>query len=106
MYILGISAFYHDSAAVCKDGHIVAAAEKRRFTRKSMMLVSILCHSILSERSKYIALKIESVVFYENPLLNLSVPGNLFSVCTKGFTSFAKSMPIWIKKNYFKTSFN
>ena len=52
MYILGISAFYHDSAAcLVKDGEIVAAAQEERFTRKNTtMHFSIQCNSVLPER--------------------------------------------------------
>ena len=45
MFILGISAYYHDSAAcLLKDGEIIAAAQEERFTRKSMMLLSTKCN--------------------------------------------------------------
>ena len=58
MYILGISAFYHDSAAcILKDDEIIAAAQEERFTRKSMMLDFELRNSILRKRQKYLQVK-------------------------------------------------
>ena len=54
MYILGISAYFHDSAGcLIKDGKTIAAAQEERFTRKNTTQVSKARHKILFERSKY-----------------------------------------------------
>ena len=76
MNILGISAFYHDSAAaLVRDGDIVAAAQEERFTRKKHD------HQFPSNAVDYCldasgitAEQLDYVVFYEKPLLKLSVP--------------------------------
>jgi carbamoyltransferase len=53
-HILGISAFYHDSAAaLVRDGEIVAAAQEERFTRRKVMLGFLTCSCLLSSRSQY-----------------------------------------------------
>ena len=71
MYILGISAFYHDSAAcILKDGEIIAAAQEERFTRKKHD-ASFPHNAILYclKEAKLKSEKIDSVVFYEKPFI-------------------------------------
>ena len=71
MYILGISAFYHDSAAcITKDGEIVAAAQEKRFTRKKHD-ASFPCHAIkyCMQEAQIDAEQIDNVVFYEKPFI-------------------------------------
>ncbi len=105
MYILGISAFYHDSAAcLLKDGHIVAAAQEERFTRKKhdADFPYYAIQFCLSE-ANISALKIESVVFYEKPFVKFErLLETYLAFAPKGFTNFTKSMPIWIKEKLFQ----
>ena len=71
MYILGISAFYHDSAAcVLKDGEIIAAAQEERFTRKKHD-AGFPHHAILYclKEAGIAASEIDNVVFYEKPFV-------------------------------------
>ena len=107
MYILGISAFYHDSAAcLLKDGEIVAAAQEERFTRKKHD-AGFPTHAIqycLMEAG--IAAKdIDNVVFYEKPFVKFErLLETYLAFAPKGFTSFAKAMPVWIKDKLFQKS--
>ena len=72
MYILGISAFYHDSAAcLLKDGEIIAAAQEERFTRKKHDADFLVMQSTTVKRGYLAAKDIDNVVFYEKPLLSL-----------------------------------
>ncbi|MDA8836095.1 carbamoyltransferase [Candidatus Pelagibacter bacterium] len=107
MYILGLSAFYHDSAAcILKNGKIIAAAQEERFTRKkhyagfphNAILYCLKEAQINSE-------KIDSVVFYEKPFLKFErLLETYLAFAPKGFTSFAKAMPAWIKDKLFQKS--
>ena len=107
MYILGISAFYHDSAAcLLKDGEIVAAAQEERFTRKKHD-AGFPTHAIqycLREagiEAKYI----DNVVFYEKPFVKFErLLETYLAFAPRGFTSFAKAMPVWIKDKLFQKS--
>ena len=107
MYILGISAFYHDSAAcLLKDGEIAAAAQEERFTRKKHD-AGFPTHAIqycLTEAG--IAAKdIDNVVFYEKPFVKFErLLETYLAFAPKGFTSFAKAMPVWIKDKLFQKS--
>ncbi|MDC2997189.1 carbamoyltransferase [Candidatus Pelagibacter sp.] len=104
-YILGISAFYHDSAAcVLKDGKIIAAAQEERFTRKK--------HDPSYPRNaiefvlKYAKLKlseVDFVVFFEKPFLKFErLLETYVAFAPRGFVSFAKAMPLWIKEKLFQ----
>ena len=100
MYILGISAFYHDSAAcLIKDDEIIAAAQEERFTRKKHDS-GFPHHAILYclQEANIEAIDIENVVFYEKPFLKFErLLETYLAFAPKGFKSFAKSMPIWIR---------
>ena len=105
MYILGISAFYHDSAAcLLKDGEIVAAAQEERFTRKKHD-AGFPHHAIqycLGEAG-ISASQIENIVFYEKPFVKFErLLETYLAFAPKGFTSFAKAMPVWIKDKLFQ----
>ncbi len=107
MYIMGISAFYHDSAAcLLKDGKIIAAAQEERFTRKKHD-AEFPAQSIkycLKEAGIY-ASQIDNVVFYEKPFIKFErLLETYLAFAPKGFTSFAKAMPIWIKDKLFQKS--
>ncbi len=107
MYILGISAFYHDSAAcLLKDGEIIAAAQEERFTRKKhdAGFPSNAIKYCLDE-AKICANQIDNVVFYEKPFVKFErLLETYLAFAPKGFTSFAKAMPVWIKDKLFQKS--
>ena len=107
MYILGISAFYHDSAAcLLKDGEIVGAAQEERFTRKKHD-AGFPHHAIqycLKEAGIF-ASQIDTVVFYEKPFLKFErLLETYLAFAPKGFTSFARAIPVWIKDKLFQKS--
>ncbi|MDC0603828.1 carbamoyltransferase [Amylibacter sp.] len=107
MYILGISAFYHDSAAcLLKDGEIIAAAQEERFTRKKHD-DGFPHHAILYclKEAGIAANDIDNVVFYEKPFVKFErLLETYLAFAPKGFTSFAKAMPVWIKDKLFQKS--
>ena len=106
-YILGISAYYHDSAAcLLKDGEILAAAQEERFSRKKhdARFPSNAINFCLKE-AKIKPSEIDNVVFYEKPFLKFErLLETYLAFAPKGFTSFAKFMPIWIKDKLFQKS--
>ena len=105
MYILGISAFYHDSAAcLIKDGKIVAAAQEERFTRKKHDPTFPHCAiKYCLEEADIEANDIDNVVFYEKPFIKFErLLETYLAFAPKGFKSFAKAMPIWIKDKLFQ----
>ncbi len=107
MFILGISAFYHDSAAcIIKDGEIIAAAQEERFTRKKHD-ASFPHHSIkyCIKEAQIKTEQIDSVVFYEKPFVKFErLLETYLAFAPRGFTSFAKAMPVWIKDKLFQKS--
>ena len=107
MYIIGISAFYHDSAAcLLKDGEIVAAAQEERFTRKKHddVFPSNAIKYCLKEANIAPDL-IENVVFYEKPFVKFErLLETYLAFAPKGLTSFVKAMPLWIKDKLFQKS--
>ena len=107
MYILGISAFYHDSAAcLIENGEIIAAAQEERFTRKKHD-AGFPHNAILYclEEAGITANKIDNVVFYEKPFVKFErLLETYLAFAPKGFKSFIKAMPIWIKDKLFQKS--
>ena len=105
MYILGISAFYHDSAAcLVKNGEIVAAAQEERFTRLKHDS-SFPRHSInyCLNKENISANELVNVVFYEKPFLKFErLLETYLAFAPRGFANFAESMPVWIKDKLFK----
>ena len=107
MYILGISAFYHDSAAcLIKNGKIIAAVQEERFTRikhdQSFPLFSI---KYCLKNARINAEDIAYVVFYEKPFLKFErLLETYLAFAPKGFKSFSKAMPAWIKDKLFQKS--
>jgi carbamoyltransferase len=103
-FILGISAYYHDSAAtLLKNGEIIAAAQEERFTRKkhddAFPINSI---KFILEYSGILLNDIDHIVFYEKPFLKFErLLETYLSFAPKGFKSFLKSMPIWIKEKIY-----
>ena len=107
MYILGVSAFYHDSAAcLIYDGEITAAAQEERFTRKKHD--SKFPHHAISYCIKEAGISssdISHVVFYEKPFIKFErLLETYLAFVPKGFRSFASSMPLWIKEKLFQKS--
>ena len=96
--ILGLSAFYHDSAAaLLVDGEIVAAAQEERFTRKKND-AAFPKHAIAFclEQAGISANEIDHVGFYEKPLLKFDrLLETYLSFAPSGFHSFRKAMPEW-----------
>ena len=104
-FILGISSFYHDSAAcLLKNGEIINAVQEERFTRKkndsSFPINSI--RFILDENNLKINL-IDYVVFYEKPFLKFERLLETYLLRAPiGFNSFKKAMPLWSKEKIFQ----
>ena len=107
MYILGVSAFYHDSAAcLLTDGEIIAAAQEERFTRKKHD-AGFPTHAIqyCLKEAGIAAKDIDNVVFYEKPFVKFErLLETYLAFAPKGFKSFAKAMPVWIKDKLFQKS--
>ena len=106
--ILGISAFYHDSAAcILKDGKIIAAAQEERFTRKKHD--SSYPKNAIEFVLDYANLKLSEVnqiVFFEKPFLKFErLLETYVAFAPKGFVSFSKAMPLWIKEKLFQKNF-
>ena len=102
--ILGISCFYHDSAAsLLADGEIVFAVQEERFTRiKHDDSFPIEAIKFILESNKLSLNEIDYVVFYEKPFLKFErLLETYLSFAPKGFKSFSKSMPLWIKEKLF-----
>ena len=106
--ILGISAFYHDSAAcIIVNGEIIAAAQEERFTRKKHD--SSYPYNAIEFVLKYSKLKlneVDQIVFFEKPFLKFErLLETYVAFAPKGYISFAKAMPIWIKEKLFQKDF-
>ncbi len=105
MYVLGISAFYHDSAAaLLKDGEVISAAQEERFSRikhdanfpKKAIQFCIKDGKISPE-------DIALVVFYEKPFAKFErIFETYLAFAPRGFKSFARSMPVWVKDKLFQ----
>ena len=107
MNILGISAYYHDSAAcLVVDGKIIAAAQEERFTRKKHdenFPVNAINYCLTEARLS--AQQIDYVVFYDKPFLKFErLFETYLAFAPKGFKSFATSLPVWVKDKLFQKS--
>lgn len=107
MLILGISAFYHDSAAcLVRDGEILVAVQEERFTRRKHDP----CFPSQSiewciQAAGTTADQIDQVVFYEKPFLKFErLLETYLAFAPRGFRSFVSSMPLWIKDKLFQKS--
>ena len=103
--ILGISAFYHDSAAcILKNGEIIAAAQEERFTRKKHD--SNYPYNAIEFVLNYANLKlnkVDQIVFFEKPFLKFErLLETYVAFAPNGFVSFSKAMPLWIKEKLFQ----
>jgi carbamoyltransferase len=108
MWVLGISAFYHDSAAaLIGDGGIVAAAQEERFTRKKHD-PSFPRHAIqycLQEAGIRLD-DVKYVVFYDKPFLKFErLMETYLAFAPRGFSSFSMALPLWIKEKLFQKAF-
>lgn len=106
--ILGISAYYHDSAAaLVRDGEIVAAAQEERFTRKKhdSAFPGNAIKYCLQEALATLA-DVDYIVFYDKPLIKFErLLETYLAYAPAGFGSFLKAMPLWLKeKLYLKTT--
>jgi len=106
-YILGISAYYHDSAAaLLRDGDLVAAAQEERFTRKKHD-ARFPAHAVrycLEEGGLRLA-DVDQVVFYDKPLVKFErLLETYLSYAPNGFRSFVAAMPIWLKEKLYLKS--
>lgn len=104
MKILGISAFYHDSAAaIISDGEIIAAAQEERFTRKKhdeAFPVNAVQYCL--QEAGITLNEIEAIVFYDKPLLKFErLLETYYGFAPKGVLSFITSIPVWIKDKLF-----
>jgi carbamoyltransferase len=103
--ILGVSAFYHDSAAaLIEDGRIIAAAQEERFTRKKhdaafpKQAISYCLEASGGELSE-----VDFVCFYEKPFLKFErLLKTYLSYAPRGFSSFKTAMPLWLKEKLFQ----
>jgi carbamoyltransferase len=105
MLILGVSAFYHDSAAaLLRDGEIVAAAQEERFTRiKHDSAFPENAIRFCLEAAGVTGADIDHVVFYEKPFVKFErLLETYLAFAPKGFESFRKAMPLWIGEKIFQ----
>lgn len=105
MRILGISAFYHDSAAaMIEDGRIVAAAQEERFTRKKHdadFPANAVAYCLSAAECEMT--EVDHVVFYDKPILKFErLLETYLATSPRGFRSFRMAMPLWIKEKLFQ----
>ncbi len=107
MIVLGISAFYHDSASVLvRDGEIIAAAQEERFSRRkgdadfpARAITYCLDEADIEMEA------VDYVAFYDKPLLTFDrLLETYFAFSPKGFSSFVRSIPIWVKEKLLQKS--
>jgi len=106
--ILGISAFYHDSAAaLIKDGNIIAAAQEERFSRKKHdARYPFNAIDYVLKDSNLKLNDVDHIVFFEKPFLKFErLLETYLAFAPKGFKSFSLSMPIWLREKLFQKKF-
>ena len=104
MIVVGISAFYHDSAAaLVRDGEIVAAAQEERFTRKKHdadFPLNALRYCL--EQAGVTAAQIDHVAFYDKPFLKFErLMETYLAFAPRGFASFRLALPVWLREKLF-----
>ena len=101
MYNLGISCYYHDSAvALLKDGHVIAAVEEERFSRKKFddEFPELAINWVIKE-ANIAPNQIDSVAFYDKPILKFErLLDNYIAVSPRGLYSFLNVIPKWLHK--------
>lgn len=105
MYVLGISAYYHDAAAcLIQDGEIVAAAQEERFTRKkhdASFPVNAIGYCLAEAQID--SSQIDHIVFYDKPFLKFHrLIETYLAYAPRGFESFAQAIPAWLKDKLFQ----
>ena len=107
MHILGISAYYHDSAAaLVRDGEIVCASQEERYTRKKHD-AGFPANAIRDclEQAGITLGEVDHIVFYDKPLLKFDrLLETYVSFAPRGFTSFLTAMPVWLKEKLYLKS--
>ena len=109
-YELGISAFYHDSAAalVCDGKAIVSAVQEERFTRKkhdASLPINAVQYCLKAGAIRLDEL--DYIVFYDKPLLKFErLIETYLAFAPRGLTSFRMAMPLWIKEKLFQKDFH
>ena len=105
MRVLGISAFYHDSAAaLIEDGHLVGAAQEERFTRKKhdSGFPEKAVQYCLDEAGIKLA-DVDYVAFYDKPFLKFErLLETYLAFAPRGFVSFSKAIPVWLREKLFQ----
>lgn len=104
MTILGISAFYHDSAAaIIRDGEVLAAAQEERFTRKKHdPAFPVNAARFCLQFAGCSINDVDAIVFYDKPLLKFErLLETYYAFAPKGLRSFMMSMPVWMKEKLF-----
>lgn len=102
--VLGISAFYHDSAAaLIIDGEIIAAVQEERFNRiKHSQDFPIQAIQFCLKKANLKLTDLDAIVFYDKPLLKFErLIESYYAFAPKGFFSFLKSMPLWLHEKLF-----
>ena len=107
MRVLGVSAFYHDSAAaLVDDGRIVAAAQEERFTRKKhdpSFPQNAIAYCL--EEAKLTLDELDHVVFYDKPFLKFErLLETYVAMAPRGFRSFKMAIPLWLREKLFQKS--
>src|SRR5215470_3793647 len=107
MRVLGISAFYHDSAAaLVEDDRIVAAAQEERFTRKkhdSSFPQNAISYCL--QEGKICLDELDYVVFYDKPFLKFErLLETYVATAPRGFRSFKMAIPLWLREKLFQKS--
>jgi carbamoyltransferase len=100
-YILGISAFYHDSAAaLIKDGEIIAAAQEERFSRKKHdHRFPVNAINYCFQEAQINADQLQHIAFYDKPFIKFNrILETYLTYAPKGIVSFIKAIPLWIRK--------
>ena len=107
MNILGISAYYHDSAAsLVRDGEVVSAAQEERFSRKKHD-AGFPSHAVsfCLEDSGLKLVDVDYIVFYDKPLVKFErLLETYLAYVPKGFRSFMAAMPVWLKEKLYLKS--
>ena len=107
-HILGISAFYHDSAAaLITDGKIISAAQEERFSRiKHDAKYPFNAVEYVLKNSNLKLSQIDYIVFFEKPFLKFErLLETYLAFAPRGFKSFCMSMPIWLREKLFQKKF-
>ncbi|WP_228851420.1 carbamoyltransferase family protein [Aegicerativicinus sediminis] len=108
MKILGISAYYHDSAAaIVENGMVLCAAQEERFSRiKNDAAFPIEAIQFCLEESGFTFEDIDLIAFYDKPFLKFErLLETYYAFAPKGFISFSKAMPLWLKEKLFIKQF-